>query len=283
MLEYAGLEPGQVLGEVPVRRRTLTAEQAAANAVMAGCLPEYFPVVLAVMRALFQYDPNCIHEASAATNSPGIIMMVNGPIRSQIGLNCTGNLFSPGHRANATIGRAVRLILINVFEQRVNVLDRGCLGSLTKFGVCFGEDEENSPWEPFHVSRGFDAGQSTVTVGTIQDPEMLGNRYGTTGESIMDATADAMASHGLGIYLNDAPWFWVVGHWHAEMLGTPRLGPPGHPAVRLRQRLAHPRPNEAAGGGQRRGGPGRRDPARFRGGPAGRHPDHQGRRRQRHL
>ena len=219
MLEYVGLAPGDLLGEVPVRRRSLTAEQAAANAVMAGCLPEYFPVVLATMRALFEYDPNCIHEASAATNSPGIIMLVNGPIRSKIGLNCTGNLFSPGHRANSTIGRSVRLILINVFEQRANVLDRGCLGSLAKYGVCFGEDEENSPWEPFHVSRGFDAGQSTVTVGTIQDPEMLGNRYGVTAESVMDATADAMSSHGLGIYLNDGPWFWIVGHWHAEMLG----------------------------------------------------------------
>ena len=94
------------------------------------------------------------------------------------------------------------------------------MGSLTKFGVCIGEDEERSPWEPFHVSRGFDAKQSTVTVATIQDPEMLGNRYGVTAESVMDATADAMSSHGLGIYLNDAPWFWVVGHWHAEMLGA---------------------------------------------------------------
>ena len=222
MLEYVSLPPGQVLGEVPVRRRALTAEHAAANAVMAGCLPEYFPVVLATMDAMFRHDPNCIHEASAATNSPGILVLVNGPIRQEIGINCTGNLFSPGHRANSTIGRAIRLILMNVFEQRVNVLDRGCMGSLTKFGVCVGEDEENSPWEPFHVSRGFDIQQSTVTVATIQDPEMLGNRYGVTAESLMDATADAMASHGLGIYLNDAPWFWVVGHWHAEMLG--RLG-----------------------------------------------------------
>ena len=146
MLNYVSLPPEQVLGEVPVRRRALTAEHAAANAVMAGCLPEYFPVVLATMDAMFRHDPNCIHEASAATNSPGILILVNGPIRQEIGLNCTGNLFSPGHRANATIGRAIRLILINVFEQRPNVLDRGCMGSLTKFGVCVGEDEEQSPW-----------------------------------------------------------------------------------------------------------------------------------------
>ena len=219
MLAAVSLPPDQTLGQVPVRRRALTAEHAAANAVMAGCLPQYFPIVLAVMDAMFQHDPNCIHEASAATNSPGILILVNGPIRHEIGLNCAGNLFSPGHRPNATIGRAIRLILINVFEQRPNILDRGCMGSLTKFGVCIGEDEERSPWEPFHVSRGFAPDQSTVTVATVQDPEMLGNRYGLTAESVMDATADAMSTHGLGIYLNDSPWFWVVGHWHAEMLG----------------------------------------------------------------
>ena len=219
MLDYVGLAPDHVLGEVPVRRRSLTAEQAAANAVMAGCLPAYFPVVLATMDAMFRHDPNCIHEASSATNSPGILILVNGPIRTRIGLNCADNLLSPGNRANSTISRAVRLILINVFEQRPGVLDRGCMGSLTKFGVCFGEDEERSPWPPFHSTRGFKADDSTVTVATIQDPEILGNRYGLTSESVMNATADAMASHGLATYFNrGTPWFWVVGHWHAEML-----------------------------------------------------------------
>jgi len=220
MLDYMGLAPGQILGEVPVRRRVLTAEQAAANAVMAGCLPECFPIVLATLDILFKYDPNCIHEVFAVTNSTGLLILVNGPIRQQIGLNCTDNLLTCTNRANATIGRAVRLILVNVFEQRPGILDRGCMGSLTKNGVCFGEDEENSPWVPFHVTRGFQAEESTVTVATIQDPEMLGNRYGRTGESLMESTADAMASHGLGIYFNSGPqWFWIVGHWHADMLG----------------------------------------------------------------
>ena len=219
MLNHVGLAPDHVLGEVPVRRRILTAEQAAANTVMAGCLPEYFPIVLTVMDVLFHHDPNCIHEVSAVTNSTGLLLLVNGPLRNQIDLNCTDNLLSPGNRANTTIGRALRLILLNVFEQRPGVLDRGCMGSLTKYGVCFGEDEERSPWEPFHVARGFAAQDSTVTVATIQDPEMLGNRYGQSAESIMDATADAMASHGLGVHFNETQWLWIVGHWHAEMLG----------------------------------------------------------------
>ena len=240
MVDYVGLEPYHVLGEVPVRRRVLTVEQAAANAVMAGCLPSHFPIVLATMEALFEYDPNCIHEASCTTNSSGIFMLVNGPIRSRIGLNCTDDLLSPGHRANTTIGRAIRLIMINVFEQRSGILDRGCMGSLTKHGVCFGEDEERSPWPPFHVSRGFNPEDSTVTVATIQDPEMLGNRYGLTAESVMDSIAEGMASHGLANYFPPLPsadrtyplphgaqWFWVVGHWHAEMLGAQGWDRPG--------------------------------------------------------
>ena len=220
MLDYVNLEANHILGEVPVRRRTLTAEQAAANAVMSGCLPEYFPVVLTVLDVLFKYDPNCIHEVFAVTNSTGILILLNGPIREQLDVNCTGNLFSYSNRANTTIGRAVRLILINVFEQRPGILDRGCMGSLTKNGVCIGEDQENSPWVPFHVSRGFSEEESTVTVATIQDPEMMGNRYGRTAECLMEATADVMGSHGLGIYFNSGPqWFWIVGHWHSEMFG----------------------------------------------------------------
>ena len=219
-LEYVGLNPKDMLGEVPVRSRSLNAEQAAANSVMAGCLPEHFPVVLGTMRALFEHEPNCIHELSSVTNSTGVLILVNGPIRKQIGLNCTDNLLSPGNRANSTIARAIRLILINVFEQRPGLLDRGCMGSPSKHNLCFGEDEENSPWEAFHVSKGFSPDDSTVTVASIQDPAMVSNRYSSgNGEGIMDSVADAMASHGLSTYFNrGVQWFWIVGHWHSEYL-----------------------------------------------------------------
>ena len=220
LLDYVGMDPTETLGEVPVRSRLLKAEQAAANSVLAGCLPEYFPIVLGAMRALFENDPNCIHELSSVTNSTGVLILVNGPIRKKIGLNCTDNLLSPGNRANSTIARAIRLILINVFEQRPGLLDRGCMGSPSKHNVCFGEDEENSPWEPFHVSRGFSAADSTVTVASIQDPAMVSNRYGTgNGEGVMNAVADAMATHGLATYFTrGVQWFWIVGHWHSEYL-----------------------------------------------------------------
>jgi len=216
----AGLAPDHVLGEVPARRRVLTAARAAANAVMAGCLPEHFPVLLAAVEALFEHDPNIVHEISAATNAPGFLILVNGPVRRRIGLGCTDNVLSSTNRANATIGRALRLIFMNVFESRQGLLDRACMGSLSKAGVCFGEDEERSPWPPFHTTRGAVADDSTVTMMSIQDPEMVGNRYGQTAESIMDAVADSIATHGLGVHFTfmENAWLWLVGHWHAETL-----------------------------------------------------------------
>jgi hypothetical protein len=229
MLGHAGLAADHVLGEVPARRRVLTAELAAANAVMAGCLPEHFPVVLAAMEALFEHDPNIVHEVSAATNAPALLLLVNGPIRARIGLNCGENFLSPGPRANATIPRAVRLILRNVFASRPGVLDRGCMGSVSRHGVCFGEDEERSPWPPFHTTRGFDAAASTVTVASVQDPEMLGNRYGQTAESLLDSVVDAMVSHGLAVHFtfSATQWFWIPGYWHAEMLHRQGWDRPG--------------------------------------------------------
>ncbi len=130
--------------------------------VMAGCLPEHFPVVLAAMEVFFEHDPNILHEVSAATNAPGWLILVSGPLRRRLGLGCTDNLLSSANRANATIGHAVRLILMNVLESRPGTLDRGCMGSLCKVGVCFGEDEERSPWLPFHVTRGFKRGIADI-------------------------------------------------------------------------------------------------------------------------
>jgi hypothetical protein len=220
MLAHVGLAPEHVIGEVPARRRVLTAERAAANAVMAGCLPPYFPVLLAALDALFEHDGNIVHEISAATNAPGFLMLVNGPIRQRVGLNCTDNVLSSTTRANATIGRALRLIFMNVFESRQGILDRACMGSLSKSGLCFGEDEERSPWPPLHTTRGFRPDESAVTMASIQDPEMVGNRYGQTAESVMDAVADSIATHGLGVHFTfmDNAWLWLVGHWHAELL-----------------------------------------------------------------
>ena len=112
MLEYAGLQPEEIIGTFPLLKRVVTAEKAAINAVMAGCLPAFFPVVVAAVQAML-HQPDVVHGMSASTSGPAPLLIINGPIRKQININCGGNVFGPGWRANATIGRALRLILMN--------------------------------------------------------------------------------------------------------------------------------------------------------------------------
>jgi hypothetical protein len=162
-LDAAGLEPGQVLGEVPERRRIVTAEKVAANAVLAGCLPAYMPVVVAAVRALCDPRANA-HSATLSTSGSAPLLVVNGPVRHELGLNGAANLFGPGVRANATIGRTLRLVIMNVLGGRTGSFDRSSIGHPGKYAYCIAEDEEGSPWEPYHVSCGFDADTSLVTL-----------------------------------------------------------------------------------------------------------------------
>ncbi|MCH8282723.1 MAG: TlpA family protein disulfide reductase, partial [Chloroflexi bacterium] len=117
MLEYVGMTGEEELLSLEMRRRVLTSENAAANAVMAGCLPEYFPVLVSTLRAL-EEEKNFVHMASASTSSPAILMIVNGPIRDKIGINYKDGMFGPGFRANACIGRSIRLCFMNGFDAR---------------------------------------------------------------------------------------------------------------------------------------------------------------------
>src|SRR5215210_3279454 len=105
-LAYAGLDPQTVLGQVADRGRAIAAEKVAINAVMAGCLPAYLPVVVAAIQAMCE-EPFCLHGSMASTGGAAPLLIVNGPIRGQLGLNAGGNVFGPGYRANATIGRAI--------------------------------------------------------------------------------------------------------------------------------------------------------------------------------
>lgn len=117
MLEYVGMTGEEELLSLEMRNRVLTSENAAANAVMAGCLPEYFPVLISTLRTL-EEEKNFVHMASASTSSPAILMIVNGPIRDQISMNSKDGLFGPGFRANACLGRSIRLCFMNGFDAR---------------------------------------------------------------------------------------------------------------------------------------------------------------------
>jgi hypothetical protein len=171
MLNSVSMNPDAIIGSIPERGRTFTAEVAAINAVMAGCLPEYFPVVLSAISAIS--DPAFgLHGPTASTHGAAILMIVNGPISRAIGLNSGENLFGPGNRANATIGRAVRLVMINAGGGRE--FDRSTLGHPGKYTYCIAEREEID-WDPLHVQRGFEKGMSAVTVFAAESPNQVGN------------------------------------------------------------------------------------------------------------
>lgn len=194
-LEVAGREPDETIAIIPTRRRRITAEKVAINAVMAGCRPEYLPVVLTTLEAMAEPEFN-FHGSITSTGGSAQFVVVNGPIRHRLGLNSGVNLFGPGNRANATIGRAVRLVLINVCGAVPGVLDKSTHGHGGKYSMVIAEDEENSPWEPLHVERGFSADVSTVTVFAAEAPHNVQDHFSTTGEGVLSSIAMEMASAG---------------------------------------------------------------------------------------
>jgi hypothetical protein len=194
-LERAGRRPDDTIALIPTRQRRIMAEKVAINAVMAGCRPEYLPVVLAVLEAMAEPAFN-FHGSITSTGGSAQLVVVNGPVRQQLGLNNGVNLFGPGNRANASIGRAVRLVLINVCGAVPGVLDQSTHGHGGKYSMVIAEDEENSPWPPLHVERGYDGGASTVTVFAAEAPHNIQDHLSTTAESLLSAIALEMASAG---------------------------------------------------------------------------------------
>ena len=163
MLTGTRRDPREVVAALPPNMGPATVEKIAVNAVMAGCRPEYLPVVLAAMEAIATPDFNA-HGIMSTTWGATPVIVVNGPIRERIGMNMGMMALGYGNRANATIGRAVKLTLRNVGGAKPGDIERSTLGSIGKFTTCFAEWEERSPWEPLHVERGFKKEESVVTV-----------------------------------------------------------------------------------------------------------------------
>ena len=152
-----------VVAVLPPHMGDATIEKIAINAVMAGCKPEYMPVIIAAIEAACTDEFN-IHGVMATTMGATPVMVVNGPIREQIGMNAGLGALGTGNRANATIGRAVRLAIRNIGGAKPGETERSTLSNPMKFTMCFAEHEERSPWEPLHVERGFAREDSVVTL-----------------------------------------------------------------------------------------------------------------------
>lgn len=191
MLAGTKRDPHEVLGLMPPDYEAVTVEKVAINAVMAGCRPEYMPVLLAAVEAVLD-DGFCLHGVIATTMYIGPIVIVNGPARKAIGMNAGINVLGQGNRANSTIGRALQLAIRNIGGGKPGEIDRATLGNPGKVGFCFAENEEVSSWEPLSVERGVAAGQSAVTLYAGYGVQGIIDQTSRTPESLVASFAAAL-------------------------------------------------------------------------------------------
>ena len=195
MLAMEGRPPETVIATHPTTGLECSILAAAVNAVMAGCLPEYFPVLVAALEAANEPGYN-FHGSAASTDGSAPLLIVAGPVVADIGMNAAGNVFGPGNRANATIGRAMRLVLMNVFEMIPGISDQSTQGHPGKYCSCIAERAERNPWAPLNVELGFGEDISSVTVFAGAGFCNVENHGGNTPEAILDCIADSMANLG---------------------------------------------------------------------------------------
>ncbi len=217
MLSHSCYPPDQELGLLPPALNPLTVEKAAINAVMAGCVPAFFPVILASVEALLEEHLG-LYSMQTATNATAPLLIINGPLVSSLCLNTGGNLFGPGCRANATIGRAIRLILLNVGKEIPGISDPSTHGQPGKFTFCIAEAEHESPWDPLHVEFGYQREQSTVTVIGAGGPQNLFTYGCKTGQEILETFVGALCGLGHNNILFPTGPLFVLGPEHAGVL-----------------------------------------------------------------
>jgi hypothetical protein len=195
MLKGTARGPGESVGKIPPFLADCTVEKVAINAVMAGCKPEYMPVLLAAIEAALE-PVFTLHGVLATTYFSSPVIIVNGPIAKRIGMNSGINALGQGNRANATIGRALNLIVLNVGGGRPGEADRSTLGAPSKYTLCFAEDESDPEWEPLSVARGLPRGASAVTLFQGHGPEAFVDQKSRTPEGLTRSFALSLNKMG---------------------------------------------------------------------------------------
>jgi hypothetical protein len=216
MLAMEGRPAETIVASHPTTGKECSILAAATNAVMAGCLPEYFPVVVAALEAADR-EPFNFHAAAASTGGSAPLLIVSGPIVEAIGMNSGAGVFAPGNRANATIGRTMRLILLNVFEMIPGLSDQSTHGTPAKYSFCIAERADANPWEPLNVELGYPADVSSVTVFAGSSFNNVENHGGNTPEAILDSIADSMGNLG-NISIGES--VVVLSPEHAEIVAS---------------------------------------------------------------
>ena len=197
MLAGAGLQPSDVVAVEGIRGKTFVAETVAVNAVMAGCKPEYMPVIVAAVQAVSEPQFN-FHANSTSTNGVGVLVLVSGPIAKSIGINSGTVLMGHGYRANATIGRAISLLKVNAYGSVPHDMDKSTFGHPGQYTFCFAEDDDVIPWEPLRVEKGFSVDTSTVTVFAANSPLQVSTHNYSQPDEFLSIVSDAIQGMGLG-------------------------------------------------------------------------------------
>jgi len=212
--------PDEVIGHLPQLDRSLTVETAAINAAMAGCLPAYFPAVLAVWESLSK-ERTTSGGGWQSTSGPSPLIIVNGPIRKELGFNSAGGVFGPGFRPNMTIARAIGLIVRNGYGIHPHELEQATQGLPGRWQICLGENEEESPWEPLAESLGVTGNAVTTTL--LRTCEYVDNRHTNSAEQLLADFADTIGRSGSWIFTHAGAGI-VFCPEHAQLLASAGYG-----------------------------------------------------------
>lgn len=205
MLRYTDRDPEELIALVAPKWGRATVEKIAINAVMAGCLPEYMPIIITAVDAMSEKKFN-LYGIQATQNIVAPLAIINGPMVKELDINYGHNTFGQGWRANATIGRAIRLILVNIGGGIPGVLDMACHGQPGKYTYCIAENEDENPWNPLHVERGFGVDETTVTMISATAPSFIRSHGATNALELLTALAKGMsAEQNNNVYFRGEP------------------------------------------------------------------------------
>ena len=222
MLSAYDEDPSVCLGVIQPRNARVTLEKVAINAVMAGCQPDYFLVVVAAVAAVLEEEFN-VAGVSSTTGGGTPVIIVNGPLARQLGINGDTGCFGPGYRANASIGRALRLVIRNLGGVIPGEMDKATQANPGRYSFCFSENEERSPWEPRHVELGYSQLASTVTVAGIRSINTVMESTVPTGTGVLRTVVDTMKTVGVSNYYQigtGAQIVLVLGPEHAKEISS---------------------------------------------------------------
>ncbi|MEN6592015.1 MAG: hypothetical protein ABFC12_02075 [Methanobacterium sp.] len=214
-LKYSDLKPEEIIAILPPKMGKATMEKVAINAVMAGCLPHFMPVIQHAVKAVSQEKFN-LPGINATTHPISICAIVNGPVSTELAINSGAGCLGPGNIANATIGRALRLSMINIAGAVPGIGDHATMGSPAKYSFCFAEAESESPWESLHVGRGYKSDVSTVTMMAAEAPQNVNDHRSINAEDLLDTIIHTAAVAGCNNSHVPGELLIIMGPEHAK-------------------------------------------------------------------